>query len=322
MSCGRQMAPRRAVIGAFLVALGGVHAVATLPKSDTDKKLVAPQSGVVKESASTTVFPKQRLGTWAYYVPEGNPMRPHLFTANDFIVTSGEREVMWQNIMMVVGGIGPMEGVWEYYANVSAEILQRTGTAPDMVWTWDPDGSAKEFNAEGKFKSWMPDPTGTTTPQLNLENFGKNYNALRETYPHLPEEPFAIFMGDEPDLAKNSGWLPQLKAGCDLVKKAYPNTVTYLNDVNVLDPNIKSNWEVVATALGQMQLDWFSMDDYYAYRGVSNANGIKAVYEAHLCADQGLTQHVHVHPHCLLCTLFTVACAPLYVVQVPIRTAD
>jgi hypothetical protein len=115
-------------------------------------------------------------------------------------------------------------------------------------------------------------------PRVSLLEFGNRYLTLRAQFPHLPPTPWGVYMGDEPDLARHPERQEMLASGLQHVRQLYPQATTYLNmlyaSVGCPGPNPggpflcnKTTWHgdptALARALGQMELDWMSTDEYY-----------------------------------------------------------
>ena len=206
------------------------------------------------ETPAAAAQQRRYLGSFAYTVASNAPAYSQMWTADDWIAKdpiSGD-EYPWQSIIMVTGNDTA-------FAALHAEVLRRTGVALPVLWYWG---------------GWRTDTSNPTT----WNAFAARYVALRDTYPQLPPTPWGVYMGDEPDLARHPERQAMLHAGLDTVKTALPNATTYLNMLygsigcpgdNPGGPFLcnSSTWKgdpkKLALALGKMQLDWLSTDEYY-----------------------------------------------------------
>lgn len=234
------------------------------------------------------------LGSWAYTIPPTAPAYEQMWTADDWIsvdpVTG--KEFAWQNIIFVTGNDTA-------FCELSKEVLRRTGTNLPMLFY---------------FGGWRTDLPGAPSAAASFKNFTRRYTYLRAEYPHLPETPFGVYVGDEPDLARRPERQQQLHEGLALVKATYPSAITYLNmlygsigcpGTNPGGPFLcnSSTWtgdpERLAKALGKMQLDWMSTDEYYDVSPVH----YREVYQTRLYPHLRSEQRIILLPFAAYCEI-------------------
>ena len=148
------------------------------------------------------------LSSFAYTIHSSSPAYGQMWTADDFITTDADtgKERPWQNLILVTGND-------TVFAQLSADVLRRTGQNLPMLWGWG---------------GWRTDVPGQP-PAVSLNRFGERYAELRAQFSHLPPTPWGVYMGDEPALATHPERQQMLANGLQLVKQAYPHATTYLN---------------------------------------------------------------------------------------------
>lgn len=202
-------------------------------------------------SWETAKPPLHYLGSWAYTVPSASGL---MWTADDFV--AGNPEKPWQNIILAAGGNNTA------FAELIQEVYRRTGVVLPALWPWE---------------GWLTSDGNSTEMQASWQMFLHEYQGLRRRFQVLPPLPFGVFLGDEPQLLNltRQRWL---SAGLQLVKQNVPSCMTYLNllfaslacpDAEYCCCNNRTadagngNATQLARALGDMQLDWLSSDEYY-----------------------------------------------------------
>jgi hypothetical protein len=99
------------------------------------KICVAVLSAAVLCSATTSLQtpPKYHryLSSFAYTIDNTAPAHGQMWTADDFITKDAgtNKERAWQNLILVTGND-------TYFAQISAEVLNRTGQSLPMLWYW------------------------------------------------------------------------------------------------------------------------------------------------------------------------------------------
>ena len=154
-----------------------------------------------------------------------------------------------------------------YFAELSAEILRRTGQNLPMLWYWGgwrneplPPRQGQNCSDTPVGECWTGCPYAGTCAGgkgaqgscnecgcnehttrckgqggqpyekgMSLKNFSRRYEQLKAQFPHLPATPWGIFAGDEPDLARHPERITLLSQGMLRVKEVYPEAITYLN---------------------------------------------------------------------------------------------
>ena len=102
------------------------------------------------------------LSSYAYSVAN----QPLMWSADDFVVpAAGGGERPWQNLILVTGNETA-------FAELSAEVLTRTGAALPMLWQWT---GWQDSNME---QSWRA--------------FTSRYTSLARAYRHLPATPWGV----------------------------------------------------------------------------------------------------------------------------------
>lgn len=246
---------------------------------------VAPAAaGTVSSAfhAAGTTKQQRYLSSFAYTTDSSSPM----WTADDFITVDADgKERPWQNLILVTGND-------TIFAQLSADVLHRTGQNLPMLWGWGGWRTDTQCWMVGRThhcsQGQWPCAAGNFScsaclrhcggsPHAALARFGERYNALRAQFPHLPPTPWGVYFGDEQDLARHPDRQTMLAKGLQLVKQQYPEAVTYINmlynSVGCPGPNPggpflcnESTWKgdptALAVALGKMPLDWMSTDQY------------------------------------------------------------
>ena len=156
-----------------------------------------------------TPLPQQRyLSSFAYTISTDAPAYSSMWTVDDFITKDADgKERPWQNLILVTGND-------TYFAQLSADVLHRTNENLPMLWLW---------------QGWDTDLTQNGSVTASLQSFGARYNELRSQFPHLPPTPWGVYCGDEPDLSRHPARQQMLAAGLQLVRRTYPQAITYLN---------------------------------------------------------------------------------------------
>jgi len=189
-----------------------------------------------------------------------------MWTTDDWIRTNDAgSEFAWQNLILACCGNDTM------YADLSSQLLERTGHAPPVIWHWG---------------GWLPAAGNHANAALSLAAHIAEYTAMRTAshgrYLHLPAAPWGIMLADEPPLRDPATpdmtlWLADAVA---LVKTALPHAVTYLNlkygtlacananDTQYYshcrpDDSSGSRYELAAS-LGRMGIGILSTDQYYS----------------------------------------------------------
>ena len=218
---------------------------------------------LVHATASPPPPPVRYLSSWSYTISStAAAYKSSMWTADDFIVKDADgKERPWQNLILVTGNA-------TYFAELSAEILRRTGHNLPMLWAWSgwrnelPRGSRNcSETPVGECWTGCPMPKGPPWPcaggqargscnacacnehntscsgegrqpyeqGVSLDNFTRQYEMLKTEFPHLPATPWGVYVGDEPDLARNPERISMLAKGLAMVKQRYPQAITYLN---------------------------------------------------------------------------------------------
>jgi hypothetical protein len=252
-----------------------------------------------------------------------------MWTADDFItVDASGKERPWQNLILVTGND-------TVFAQLSADVLHRTGQNIPMLWFWEGWRTDTKCWTVGRIQhcsqgQWpctggsVPPPPGAPagctaclrhcggSPNATLARFGDRYNVLRAQYPHLPPKPWGVYFGDEQDLARHPDRQTMLAKGLQLVKQQYPEAITYINmlynSVGCPGPNPggpflcnSSTWRgdptALAVALGKMQLDWMSTDQYHNVP----MQHYQAVYKQRLYPHLRPDQRIILLPYAAFC---------------------
>eukprot|EP00040_Diaphanoeca_grandis_P023125 m.125247 g.125247 ORF g.125247 m.125247 type:complete len:395 (+) comp29121_c0_seq1:603-1787(+) len=228
-------------------------------------------------SNSSSPSTAQYLGSFAYTIPPSSAAYSRMWTADNFIVKDENgTERAWQNIILVTGNDTT-------FAQLSADIYDRTGQSLPMLWHWG--GWLLDRHSQSVATSW--------------QQFVTRYAQLKMQYPHLPTSPWGVYLGDEPDLARHTERQKMLADGLDTVKSQFPSTTTYLNMLyasigcpgpNPGGPVLCKAWTgnntALAIALGKMQLDWMSTDEYYDVSIAQYQNVYETILYPHLRPDQ------------------------------------
>lgn len=234
-----------------------------------------------------------------------------MWTVDDWVtssIRSSASEHPWQNLLLVTGNDTT-------FAQLSFDILKRTERNLPVLWFW-----------EGWLECAAQDQQCRIT---SFQKFLARYTALRFQFPHLPTQPWGVYMGDEPHML-NTSRQAMLKAGLAMVRSHLPTAVTYLNmlfaslacpdalycccgDVNGSAPLPAgmSNATMLAKALGGMELDWISTDEYYDV----SIDHYKRIYEQNLYPYLKPTQRVLLVPFAAFCELDCKANATINVSQ-------
>ena len=246
------------------------------------------------QQAAAAATSQRYLSSWAYTIPPAAPAYEQMWTADDWIATDPAtgKEYAWQNLIFVTGNDTA-------FCELSSEVLRRTGTNLPMMFY---------------FGGWRTGLSGAPSVAASFKNFTRRYAELKAQYPHLPATPFGVFVGDEPDLARHPERQQQLHDGLALVKATFPDAITYLNmlyaSIGCPGPNPggpflcnSSTWsgdpEQLAKALGKMQLDWLSTDEYY---DVSVAH-YQEVYRSRLYPHLRPEQRIILLPFAAFCEI-------------------
>jgi hypothetical protein len=219
--------------------------------------LVADQSGGTAAAAEAAAVPQRFLSSFAYTISNTAPAHGQMWSSDDFVTRGPDgKERPWQNLILVTGNDTA-------FAQLSADVLRRTGHNLPMLWYW---------------AGWRTDIVAPGSKPDNLTRFSNRYGELRAQFPHLPATPWGVYCGDEPDLARHPERQAMLAKGLQQVRRRYPRAVTYLNMLyaslgcpgeNPGGPFLcnASTWHgdptALAIALGKMELDWMSTDEYY-----------------------------------------------------------
>ena len=244
--------------------------------------------------AAGTTKRQRYLSSFAYTTDSSSPTYG-MWTADDFITVDADgKERPWQNLILVTGND-------TLFAQLSADVLRRTGHNLPILWSWQGGwrtdtqcwmvGRTSHCSqggwpcAGGNFSCSACLRHCSGSPNASLARFGERYNVLRAQFPHLPPKPWGVYFGDEQDLARHPDRQTMLAKGLQLVKQQYPEAITYINmlynSVGCPGPNPggpflcnESTWKgdptALAVALGKMQLDWMSTDQYLL-QGISLA---------------------------------------------------
>ena len=217
-------------------------------------------SMTVVTAAHAPASKRLHLSSFAYTKPEGGGAI--MWTVDDWITTSDSAEapntsLPWQSLILQTG-----DDI--VFANLSAAVLAKTSVNLPVLWYWG---------------GWLEYGGNATAVVDSFRRFQARQKQLQELYPHLPSSPFGVYMGDEPDLARQPERQKYLSAGLALVKAAYPSAITYLNmlfaSIGCPAPSpgaysglcrtwpANANHTELAMNLGKMPLDWISTDEYY-----------------------------------------------------------
>ncbi len=219
---------------------------------------------LVVQAAASPPWSMRYLSSWSYTISSTEPAyKSSMWTADDFIVKDVDgKERPWQNLIMVTGND-------TRFAELSAEILRRTGRNLPMLWAWsgwrnEPPRGGRNCSETPVGECWTgcPMPKGPPWPcsgsqsvrgscnacacnqhntscsgqgrqpyeeGVSLDNFTRRYEILRAEFPHLPATPWGVYVGDEPDLARHPERISMLAKGLAMVKQRYPKAITYLN---------------------------------------------------------------------------------------------
>jgi len=232
------------------------------------------------------------LTSWAYTVENKQLM----WSAEDWVVpaaasgsSSGFAEEPWQSHILAVGNA-------TYYAALSAELLKRTGVLLPTLWQWD---------------AWATLGGGASL-DTSWEAFIARYRELVTEFPQLPAAPWGVFLGDEPNMLTpdglNQSKVASLERALTLVRHSFPNATTYANflyasfacpDASYCCCAGRTGSSALAAALGGMDLDWLSSDEYY---DVSTAP-YEATYRSNLYPHLRADQRVLLVPFAAYCEL-------------------
>jgi hypothetical protein len=231
--------------------------------------------------------PKQLyLSSFSYTVP--NPKL--MWSVDDFLVKDKGGERPWHNLLVVTGNDTD-------FAQLSSLVLHRTNHSLPILWNFDQ-------------RHWKDDAAITKS---NFEAFLARYDQLRQQHPHLPRQPFGVYMGDEPHML-NVTKQRLLSSTLKMVRTRLPDAVTYMNllfaSIACPDPaycccqNMSrqpgySNATELATALGAMELDLISSDEYYDV----SLQHYRKIYEQNLYPFLRPAQKVLLVPFAAYCEI-------------------
>ena len=181
-------------------------------KTDDESRSAIHAAGTTKQ--------QRYLSSFAYTIDSSSPAYGQMWTADDFITvdsTSGKERV-WQNLILVTG-------TDTHFAQLSADVLHRTGQNLPVLWSWGGWRTGTQCWVVGRVQhcsqgGWpcaggnvqlqcMPPPlqrqsTAAAVPLANGTMSARaQFPHLPPQFPHLPPQPWGVYFGDEQDLARH-----------------------------------------------------------------------------------------------------------------------
>ena len=244
---------------------------------------------LLSSTPSAAARPPPLITSFSYTVSPSGPDFDAMWSADDFCTTDGNASRPWHSFLLATGND-------TQFAALSSQILARTSQNVPVMWTWD---------------GWLTTAGNATAMRTSWSAFAGRQRALRAAFPHLPSSPYGVFLGDEPGLLVVPARQRWLRAGLALVKGAFPEARTYLN---MLFASVACDSSYaykycccgtmdgaagLATALGTMQLDMISHDEYYDV----SPTDFRTTYETHLYPSLRPDQSVMLVPFAAYCEL-------------------
>jgi hypothetical protein len=191
------------------------------------------------------------LSAWSYspepgWGAEGIGTQP-MWSVDDWLRLDERTGTMrpYMNFIFASPAPGATQLVW---AELSKQILARTGVNLPIMWMWD---------------AWSSPLVNTTGTAASWAQFQLDYAAMRDRYPHLPAMPWGVTLGDEPppSMAK------RLPAATTMIRKTYRASILHLNwkwgDLTAQKNYPGAVNASVAKWCGLSELDWISSGEYY-----------------------------------------------------------